>query len=90
MSSRLSDTSAEAERVQIGGLRSMPTWQRFRLWNDLMVTGRKLAVAGLRERFPGASPEELHRRLAFLLLGPELASKIYGSEPDPPTRRRTA
>jgi hypothetical protein len=55
-----------------------------------MVTGRKLAVAGLRERFPGASPEELHRRLAFLLLGPELASKIYGSEPDPPTRRRTA
>ena len=90
MSSRLSDTSVQAERVQIEIMRAMPTWQRFRLWNDLIVTGRKLALAGLRERFPEANPEELHRRLAILLLGPELASKIYGPQPDPPTRRRTA
>ena len=87
MSPRLSDTSPEAERVQIDGLRSMPTWQRLRLWNDLIVTCRKLALAGLRERFPEASPEELHRRLATLLLGPELATKVYGPEPAPPTLR---
>jgi hypothetical protein len=87
MSPRLSDTSPEAERVQIDGLRSMPTWQRLRLWNDLIVTCRKLALAGLRERFPEAGPEELYRRLATLLLGPELATKVYGPEPDPPTLR---
>jgi hypothetical protein len=87
MSPRLTDTRPEAERVQLAGLRSLPTWQRFRLWNNLIVTGRKLALAGLRERFPEASPEELHRRLASLLLGPELATKVYGPEPDPPTSR---
>jgi len=39
---------------------------------------RNLALAGLRERHPGASPEEIRRRLMGLLLGEELASRIYG------------
>ena len=46
---------------------------------------RRLALAGLRERFPEASPEELRRRLATVLLGPELATKVDGPEPEPPT-----
>jgi hypothetical protein len=82
-----SDTHPDAEKVQIEGLRAMPIWRKFRLVNDLIVTGRTLALAGLRERFPGASAEELHRRLATLLLGPELADKVYGPEPSPPTLR---
>ena len=49
------------------------------------MTVRKLAMAGLRERFPEAGPEELRRRLATLCLGRELAAKVYGPEPDPPT-----
>jgi hypothetical protein len=52
-----------------------------------MMTSRRLALAGLRERFPNASESELRRRLATLLLGPELAAKVYGPEPDPPTLR---
>ena len=83
----LSDTHPDAEKVQLAILRSMPLWRKFRLINDLIVTGRKLSLAGLRERFPRASAEELHRRLASLLLGPELADKVYGPEPDPPTLR---
>jgi hypothetical protein len=87
MGAKISDTSPEAERVQIEILRAMPSWRKFQLLNDLIVTGRKLALAGLRERFPGASGDELRRRLATLLLGPELAAKVYGPESPPPTLR---
>jgi hypothetical protein len=87
MATRFSDTSAEAERVQIEILRSMPSWRKFQLWNDLNMTVRQLALSGLRERFPSASRQELRRRLATILLGPELATKAYGPEPDPPTIR---
>jgi hypothetical protein len=87
MGTRLTDTSADAERVQIEILRSMPPWQKLRLWNDLNMAMRQVALSGLRERFPSASPEELRRRLATLLLGPELATRAYGPEPDPPTVR---
>jgi hypothetical protein len=87
MMTRLTDTSTDAERVQIEILRSMTPWRKLQLWNDLNMGMRQVALSGLRERFPNASPEELRRRLATLLLGPELATKAYGPEPDPPTIR---
>jgi hypothetical protein len=87
MAREFSDTSPEAERVQIELLRAMPEWRKFQLLDDLIVTSRELALAGLRERYPDASPEELRRRLATLLLGPDLAARVYGPEPDPPTFR---
>ncbi len=46
--------------------------------SDLTVAARNFALAGLRERFPNAGPEELRRRLATLHLGSELATKVYG------------
>ena len=85
MTPRISDTSPEAERVQIAGLYSMPLWHKFELVSELTMTVRQLAFAGLQERFPDATPEELQRRLAILCLGRELAERVYGPEPDPPT-----
>ena len=85
MPTHLSDTSPEAERVQIEILRSMPSWRKFKLWNDLNMAMRQVALAGLSQRFPSANPEELRRRLATILLGPELAAQVYGPEPNPPT-----
>jgi hypothetical protein len=87
MATRLRDTSAETERVQIEILRSMPAWRKFQLWNDLNMAMRQVAWAGLRQRFPSATPQELRRRLATILLGPDLATQAYGPEPDPPTIR---
>jgi hypothetical protein len=87
MATRLTDTSADAERVQIEILRSMPSWRKFQLWNDLNMAMRQVALAGLGERFPSATPQELRRRLATILLGPELATQAYGPEPNPPTIR---
>ena len=83
----LCDTNPQADRVQIQILRAMPSWQKFRLISDMIITSRKLALAGLRERFPGASEAELGRRLATLLLGSEMAARVYGTEPEPPTLR---
>ena len=85
MTPKISDTTPEAERVRIQILRSMPDWRKFKLLNDLIMTSRELALAGLRERFPDADEKELRRRLASVLLGSELSSKAYGPEPDPPT-----
>ena len=84
---RLSDTHPEVEKIQIELIRCMPPCQRFKLVTDLIMTGRALSLSGLRERFPTATPEELHRRLATLILGSELATRVYGPEPDPPTLR---
>ena len=45
---------------------------------QLNATVRTFALAGLRQRHPQADEAELRRRLADLLLGPELASRAYG------------
>jgi hypothetical protein len=83
----LTESSAEAERVQIEILRSMPSWQEFQLWNNLNMAMRQVALAALKERSPAVAAPELHRRLATLLWGPQLATQVYGPEPDPPTVR---
>ena len=81
----LTDTHPDAERVQIEILRAMPSWKKFELVSDMIVTSRKLVQSGLRDRFPEAGEDELRRRLATVLLGPEVAAKVYGPEPEPPT-----
>ena len=46
---------------------------------QLNAAAHRLALTGLRERHPQASPAELRRRLAGMLLGEELACKVYGN-----------
>lgn len=48
----------------------------------LNASARVLALSGLRSRHPGASQAELRRRLADLLLGEDLALKVYGELQD--------
>ena len=76
------DTPAHVRRVQIELLRQMPTWRKLQLVGEMNRTVRQLALAGLRERHPDDSPELLQRRLADLLLGPELAEAVYGPLPE--------
>lgn len=75
------DTSPEAERVQIELLRRAPAWRKLELLGRLNAMARTLALSGLRRRHPEATPAELRRRLADLLLGPELAARAYGPLP---------
>ncbi|RMF30530.1 MAG: hypothetical protein D6759_11770 [Chloroflexi bacterium] len=72
------DTRPEAEAVLIEGLRRLPPWRKLEMVGQLNRTMRQLLLIGLRQRYPEASPQELRRRLADLLLGPELAARVYG------------
>jgi hypothetical protein len=72
------DTSPETERVLFAMLRDMPPWRKLEMVAQLNQTVRALALSGLRGRYPQADDAELRRRLADLMLGTELAEKVYG------------
>ena len=77
-----SDTHPKMEALQIRLLRETPPWRKMEMLAGLNQATRDLALAGLRRRHPGAGEPELRRRLAGLLLGEELASKVYGELSD--------
>jgi len=72
------DTDADAERVQMEIYRRMQPWKKIQLVEEANRMSRALAMAGLRSRFPDASPEEIRRRFFGLWLGEELAAEVYG------------
>jgi hypothetical protein len=76
------DTSPEIEMLQIEGLRQMPPWRKLALVSSMNRMVRCLALAGLRERYPDDNPAQRRRRLADLILGPDLAARAYGPEPE--------
>lgn len=75
------DTSPEAEAVLFKLWRETPAWRKLEMMESLNQAARQLALIGLRQRFPDASPEELRRRLASILLGDDLANQVYGPIP---------
>jgi hypothetical protein len=78
MTRLFSDTSPEAEAVLIALLRQAPSWRKIEMVGELNAAVRQFALSGLRERYPEADLPEIRRRLADLLLGEELAEKVYG------------
>jgi hypothetical protein len=78
MSKYYSDTQPEMEALQVRLLREAPAWRKLELLAQLNASVQLLALSGLRQRHPDASENELKRRLAGLLLGEELACKVYG------------
>lgn len=81
MSRLFPDTNPAAVGVQIELLRRAPAWRKLRAMDQLNQSVRLLALSGLRQRYPQADPGELRRRLADLVLGPELAERVYGPGP---------
>jgi hypothetical protein len=73
-----SDTHPKMEALQVNLLRKVPGWRRMELMISLNNSARELALAGLRRRYAGTSEEEIHRHLADILLGEDLARKVYG------------
>lgn len=71
------DTDASAERCQIDTWRRLSTIEIARLVAGATRAARTLALAGLRARYPQASPRELTIRLAVITLGPALARRVY-------------
>lgn len=55
----------------------MATWKKFAIVDDLNETVRTLAISGIQQRHPAATAAEVDRMLAELMLGAELAHKVY-------------
>jgi len=77
------DTNREAERVLVEIMKALPSWKKLALLDDACSTSRALALAGLRARHPEASEAALHRMLMGLLLGEEIATRIWGPLDEP-------
>jgi hypothetical protein len=75
---RPADTSPEAWRIFLEGLRKMSPTQKMQRALELSETVRSAAEAGLRQQYPQAGDREILLRLARLLLGEELFRKAYG------------
>jgi len=73
-----SDTSPEAEAALVDLMRQMPGWRKLQMVGRLNRMVRMNVLSGLRKRYPDACEAELHRRLADILLGSELAQQVYG------------
>jgi hypothetical protein len=71
------DTSPEIERRQIEAWRRMSPVEKAAIVSGLTQAAYDLALAGVRARYPDASPREQFLRLAIVTLGRDLASKAY-------------
>ena len=78
MTALYDDTHPKMEALQIQLWRQASPTQKMNMLAQLNASVRTLALTGLRAQYPQATAEELRRKLAGLLLGEELASKVYG------------
>lgn len=78
MESLLSDSVPEAERIRLARIRQMSAAEKLAAVDAMADLLRTLALGRIRQAYPDAPPEEVHRRLAEQMLGPELARKVYG------------
>ena len=65
MSQFYTDTHPDMEALQINLMREVPAWRKMEMLASLNTSAHELALAGLRLRFPDASPGELRRRLSL-------------------------
>jgi hypothetical protein len=78
MSALSPDTHPKMEALQIELWRQASPTRKMQMLAQLNASARLLAMTGLRSRYPLASEAELRRKMASLLLGDELAQKVYG------------
>ena len=63
-------------------IRATPDWVKFKRVASLTATCRRLALIGLRGRYPQATDEELKLRLAALELDRETMIKVFHWDPE--------
>jgi hypothetical protein len=76
------DTDAETERYLFERVRDLPVWRKMEMLSAATRAACDLAVAGLRQRYPTASAEEIRKRLGALTLGRELSIELHGWDPE--------
>lgn len=79
-----SDTSEAADRVFFDLLRRMSPSEKWRYLVSVQEGADRLAMQGLRRRFPAASERELLLRLGEQRYGPALIRRAFGWSSDAP------
>lgn len=74
----ISDTRPEIAALQRKLLSQAGSARKIAMLGQINQTVKILALSGLQSCYPDDSPEMLRRRLADLLLGSELARRVYG------------
>ena len=77
MSILSSDTNPKIEALQIQFIQRMSASKKMGIINGLNETVKTLALSGIKQRHPSATPTQIQRMLAELMLGEELARKVY-------------
>jgi len=82
MSVLSSDTHPEIERMQIQLIRQMPAWKKMAIVDDLNETVRTLAISGIKQRHPDATPAEVEwmfilAKLEWYRLGGEISDRQW-------------
>lgn len=73
------DTSRESEHLLTELYRAMPPAKKIALVFSACRTGQKIALAGLKNRFPNDTPQQIWHRWARQHLGEDLYQKAYGT-----------
>ena len=76
------DTEPAQQEAYFERLRLLSPEQRLRIVTRLNRGVRRMALAGLRLRHPGASEEDLRLRLFVRLHGRVLAQRVFASVPE--------
>ena len=71
------DTAPDVESRQVAAWQQMSAEDKAAVVTGLTRAVFELAAAGVRHRYPDASPREQFLRLAIVTLGPELAVQVY-------------
>ena len=71
------DTSAGIELRQVEQWRAMTPAEKAAMVSGLTQAAFEMARAGVRYRYPDASPREQYLRMAVVTLGPDLAVRAY-------------
>lgn len=73
------DTTAEADAHYHELLKRLQPHQRLEAAMRLSQAAREMAIAGIRQRHPGLSDQELRIRLAVRLYGTACARRLFGA-----------
>jgi hypothetical protein len=75
------DTAFDVEQLLVEAYRRMPPWEKARRVGEMVQTLETLALAGIADRHPQATPQERRLRLAALRLDRDTMVRAFGWDP---------
>lgn len=76
------DTDEATERYLFDRLRALPPWRKAEMLYAATRAACDLAMVGLRQRHSAASPDELRKRFAALMIGRDDSIALFGWDPE--------